>query len=403
MTDVWYESIVLCTGADKGDWNFERWGDDGQGNWVLIGDTGVDIDGDGNVDYYQWGYLDYDNDGDASYYETGTCSNGLTYTSDVGGWTDGNGNGIAEEWEFSDIDGDGIVDFGDFQYTHYLKVSGVYDVYIYPFTARSEETTLQAPDTQAPTKPTLTANAPSSDQVNLSMSATDNVGVAGYNIYRGGTKIATVTAGTYSDTGRTAGTSYSYQVEAFDAAGNVSVKSDAVSATTPSVDVAALITEAKAYLEAQDISNANLKFKAALAGDAANKDRLNARVKNREPFRPFAPAVLAAHAAEYFDLAGPSPFMGTVFPARAPAREQCPAVVHVDGSARVQTVSPRTQPGLAAWLQEFAAETGVPVLLNTSFNVRGEPIVQTAEDALRCFFSTGIDALALGPFWLEKP
>jgi len=135
---------------------------------------------------------------------------------------------------------------------------------------------------------------------------------------------------------------------------------------------------------------------------AGTRDRINARVKHRESFRPFAPAVLEERAAEYFDLPGPSPFMTAVYPARSRAQEQCPAVVHVDGSARVQTVSRTTQPGFATLLRAFERETGVPVLLNTSFNVRGEPIVQGAEDALRCFLSTGIDAMILGPFWVEK-
>lgn len=121
------------------------------------------------------------------------------------------------------------------------------------------------------------------------------------------------------------------------------------------------------------------------------QDRVNALVKKREAFRPFAPAVLAERASAWFDLAGASPHMTRV----GRVLSELPAVTHVDGTARVQTVDAVTSPAFHEVLTAWFERTGCPVLLNTSFNVRGEPIVCTAEDALRCFRSTGIDALAL--------
>ncbi|WP_051707101.1 carbamoyltransferase family protein [Nocardioides aequoreus] len=121
--------------------------------------------------------------------------------------------------------------------------------------------------------------------------------------------------------------------------------------------------------------------------------RLNAEVKHREAFRPFAPAVLAERASEYFDLDGPSPMMLRVVPVRS---SRLPAVTHVDGSARVQTVARDDNPVLHGLLTEFAGLTGVPVLLNTSLNVAGEPIVESPEDALRSLAAGGLDLLVIG-------
>ena len=135
---------------------------------------------------------------------------------------------------------------------------------------------------------------------------------------------------------------------------------------------------------------------------AGMKDYLNAHVKHRESFRPFAPAVLEECAAEWFDLQGRSPYMLRVVPARSTARERIPAVVHVDGSCRVQTVSRDDNPGFYNVIQAFQSLTGVPVVLNTSFNTAGNPIVETPSDAVECFTSTDIDALLLGPFLLSK-
>lgn len=128
---------------------------------------------------------------------------------------------------------------------------------------------------------------------------------------------------------------------------------------------------------------------------AENKDVLNSRVKHREPFRPFAPVVMQYLAADYFDLDRPSPYMLLVPDVLPNKRSVIPAVTHVDGTARVQTVTHEQNPGLAQLVEGFGAKTGVSVLLNTSFNVAGEPIVETAEDAIRCFMGTEIDALLI--------
>ena len=131
------------------------------------------------------------------------------------------------------------------------------------------------------------------------------------------------------------------------------------------------------------------------------KDTINARVKFREAFRPFAPSVLEEKAGDFFDIDRPSPFMLLV--ARVKQPDKIPAVTHVDGTARLQTVSEDQNPRYYRLLQAFENETGVPVLLNTSFNVRGEPIVDTPKEAFVCFMRTGLDALVLGDFLLLKP
>jgi carbamoyltransferase len=128
---------------------------------------------------------------------------------------------------------------------------------------------------------------------------------------------------------------------------------------------------------------------------AEMKDKVNTRVKHRQAFRPFAPVVLAERAEEIFEGAGESPFMLVAKHVRADWRDKIPAVVHVDGSARVQTVREEHNPRLYRLLKEFASITGVPVLLNTSFNVKGEPIVETPVDAINCFLGTGMDYLVL--------
>jgi carbamoyltransferase len=127
----------------------------------------------------------------------------------------------------------------------------------------------------------------------------------------------------------------------------------------------------------------------------ALRDKINAKIKNRESFRPFAPSVLAEKASEYFDipLAFRSPFMLLTFDTRENKRSHIPAVVHVDGSARIQTVSQRDNPRFYRLLRRFYERTGIPVLLNTSFNRAGEPIVNDPEDALKCFLACGMDAL----------
>jgi carbamoyltransferase len=130
---------------------------------------------------------------------------------------------------------------------------------------------------------------------------------------------------------------------------------------------------------------------------------LNDRVKHREPFRPFAPTVLLEHAPAWFDLSAASRYMLRVARIRPEMQARIPAVVHVDGTGRVQTLTRVQNPGFWPVVHAFFERTGVPVLLNTSFNVAGRPIVETPADAVACFTSTEIDVLALGPFLLTKP
>ena len=135
---------------------------------------------------------------------------------------------------------------------------------------------------------------------------------------------------------------------------------------------------------------------------AQMKDIVNKRVKHRQAFRPFAPVVLAERAHEIFEEHRESPFMLLTEVVRPEWRDRIPAIVHVDGTARVQTVRREQNERLYRLLQEFDAITGVPVLLNTSFNVKGEPIVETPEDAIRCFLSTGMDYLVLRDLIMRK-
>ena len=132
------------------------------------------------------------------------------------------------------------------------------------------------------------------------------------------------------------------------------------------------------------------------------KDLLNHYVKHREDFRPFAPSVLEERAGEYFTGCVRSPFMLFVYPLEPDKRDQVPAITHTDGTARVQTVSEQRHARFYRLIQAFERIRGVPLLLNTSFNVMGEPIVNTPEDAVRCFYSTGMDALAIGDFVVRK-
>ena len=165
----------------------------------------------------------------------------------------------------------------------------------------------------------------------------------------------------------------------------------------------------------------------SLLGDARDPEmqsKMNLKIKFRESFRPFAPSVLAERAADYFDMPRgcDSPYMLVVAPVTADQRldangqadhlfgidklkvprSTIPAVTHVDGSARVQTVDDARNPLYARLLRAFERRTGCPVLINTSFNVRGEPIVESPLDAYRGFLATGVDVLALGHFVVKK-
>jgi carbamoyltransferase len=137
-------------------------------------------------------------------------------------------------------------------------------------------------------------------------------------------------------------------------------------------------------------------------GYARNLERLN-DVKGREQFRPVAPMVLADRAAEVFEGVMPSPYMLFTHRVRPEWVERIPAVVHVDGSARIQTVDREEEPLVAAMLESFGRRTGVPVVVNTSLNTAGRPMVDDPRDALECFGSAPVDVLAIGPFIVRRP
>lgn len=139
----------------------------------------------------------------------------------------------------------------------------------------------------------------------------------------------------------------------------------------------------------------------------ATRDRVNERVKFRELFRPFAPAVPEANAAEWFDIpaaaAEPAKWMLTTAGVHTARQAEIPAIVHVDGSARVQVVDPARSPVFAELLSAFHRATGVPVVLNTSFNLKGEPMVSTTVDAMATFARSGLDLLYIDNFRIERP
>jgi carbamoyltransferase len=124
------------------------------------------------------------------------------------------------------------------------------------------------------------------------------------------------------------------------------------------------------------------------------REIINTRIKFREKFRPFAPSVLEDHVLDYFEYTIPSPFMEKVVPIRSEKRAEIPAVTHVDGTGRLQTVDPETNPKYWNLISEFKKRTGVPMLLNTSLN-ENEPIVRTPEEAIQCFLRTKMDAIVL--------
>lgn len=161
----------------------------------------------------------------------------------------------------------------------------------------------------------------------------------------------------------------------------------------------------------------------SILADAREKDmqsRLNQRIKFREGFRPFAPSILAERATEYFDIEDASPYMTFVVPVKegrrlpagtsnvtglervAEVRSDIPAVTHLDYTARVQTVARGENPIFHGLISAFAKQTGCPLVVNTSFNVRGEPIVCSPADAYACFARTAIDALIIGPFVVRR-
>jgi carbamoyltransferase len=130
------------------------------------------------------------------------------------------------------------------------------------------------------------------------------------------------------------------------------------------------------------------------------RDRINALVKQRESFRPFAPAVLESAAKEHFALDHPSPFMLETCRVTSPI--PLPAITHVDGSARIQTVTAETNRRFAQLIEHFRKRTGCPILLNTSFNLRGEPIVCSVMDAILCFGRSKMETLVLDDFVVDR-
>lgn len=132
------------------------------------------------------------------------------------------------------------------------------------------------------------------------------------------------------------------------------------------------------------------------------KDILNSRVKFREPFRPFAPSILAEDVGEWFDYDHEAPYMLFVFDVKKEKQHLVPGITHVDGSGRLQSVDKARNPKYHKLISEFKKHTGISMVINTSFNIKGEPIVNTPEDAVRCFLGNGLDCLILGDFVVKK-
>ena len=133
---------------------------------------------------------------------------------------------------------------------------------------------------------------------------------------------------------------------------------------------------------------------------AEMKDILNAKIKHRESFRPFAPSILEEYAGEYFDIDVASPYMLMVAPVKKP--NEIPAVTHVDGTGRLQTVSKTSNPLYYDLINEFYKITNIPVIINTSMNVMGEPIVNTPEQAYQMIVKTDMDYVVLNNFIISK-
>jgi len=132
------------------------------------------------------------------------------------------------------------------------------------------------------------------------------------------------------------------------------------------------------------------------------KGILNKRVKHRESFRPFAPAILLEYTKDYFEIDRPSPFMLFTTTVKKGKEKSIPSALHIDNTARLQTVSQKDNPLFCNLIYEFYKITGIPVLINTSFNLRGEPIVCTPEDAYSTFKRSGMDILVIGNYIIEK-
>ena len=142
----------------------------------------------------------------------------------------------------------------------------------------------------------------------------------------------------------------------------------------------------------------------SILGDPRRSDMksiLNSKIKRRESFRPFAPSILREFVVDWFDYVDEVPFMMKVYPIKPSKRSSIPAVTHVDGSGRLQTVYKETNARYHALISEFYSITGVPILLNTSFN-ENEPIVCTPKEALDCFLRTNMDILVLNDYLIAR-
>ena len=177
----------------------------------------------------------------------------------------------------------------------------------------------------------------------------------------------------------------------------------------PAQDTAALLAEKKVvaiFEGASEFGDRALGHRSILGDprDTLVKDRINSAIKYREAFRPFAPATLEERISEIFEVevGFTCSYMEKVAPIRRDWRSRIPAVTHVDGSGRVQTVSRDVSPHFYRIIEEFDALTGIPVVLNTSFNLNGEPIVLTPDDALNSFFNSGLRYLVLNGLLVEK-
>ena len=132
------------------------------------------------------------------------------------------------------------------------------------------------------------------------------------------------------------------------------------------------------------------------------KDQINSRIKFREEFRPFAPSVLEQKALNMFEMKAPSPFMTIAFDVKSPWNEKMPATTHVNETGRVQTVNSQIDPLFYSLIENHEKLTGCPAVLNTSFNIKGQPIVETPLEAISTFYGTGMDSLILGNYLVEK-
>src|SRR5438477_8285342 len=175
----------------------------------------------------------------------------------------------------------------------------------------------------------------------------------------------------------------------------------------PEAEAARLLAESKIvgwFNGKAEVGSRALGARSILADPrkAEMKAIVNAQVKHRVGFRPFAPAVLDEEGSAYFDRYATNPFMLLVLPIREDKRDVIPAVTHVDGTGRLQSVTREANPSFYRLIDTFRERTGVPVVLNTSYNLRGEPIVNTPDEAVEDYLNTGMDALVLGRYLLEK-